>query len=98
MRIKFENNAENIVFSKKIDGAIPTLCVAKGGCAGWMFVLKMMPENQENAVYSGIAITPEAAKLTNDITIKVKSGICGGLIVINNSVNKKCKCGKSFVK
>lgn len=77
----------------------PRIVLKKGGGAGNMLVLTLeKPEESDEFVeINGIkfAVSGNALKFVDDISIEVKMGL-GEEIIIRNNNAKTCRCGKSF--
>ena len=97
MKLSVSDLAKQMLQAKNDNDMVPTICLERGGCAGTMLVLKMMPKSDDTMITNGVAIANDVAAVTNDITIDVKGGLCRNIVVTNNAAAKTCRCGKSFV-
>lgn len=80
-------------------GKFPRIILKKGGCAGTILalVLENSDESDEIIESNGIkfAVSKDAKKFIEDISIELKTGIGEG-IVLRNTNAQTCRCGKSF--
>ncbi len=98
MKLSVSDEAKKIINVHRDDGMIPTICLEQGGCAGTTLTLKVMLKTNDLLIIDNIAISNDVTKITNDIIIDVKGGLCRNIVVLNNDAKIKCRCGKSFLK
>ncbi|MDR0744554.1 MAG: hypothetical protein LBE97_01195 [Holosporales bacterium] len=100
MKIEISKEAKAIIQETLCSDKYPKIILRKSGCAGWTLVLiKEVPKAKDIIVESdGIKfyIDAQVLKYTNNVSIKTKSMLDREIIVINNSIKQKCRCGKSF--
>ena len=79
---------------------LPKISWRKGGCAGNILFLELATRAPNDALIeiSGISflVHSEAKPFVENIMIYTAPGIGDAILIKNQSLAKKCKCGKSF--